>query len=491
MSRGLWYLHGHHPPIVHRDLSPNNVLLTSHFVAKISDLGVAKVIQAESRKTKTRAPGTVDFMPPEALLEIPEYGPPLDVFSYGGVILHVVNQEWPKPLHYVMTDPKTGKVLGLTEVERRQQYIKKMAGTLADLQVLVKQSHDNQPSRRPPISNVSERMKRMKEVESMRCPHVNMNPITWQQVEQPLADSQVDFFSKRVKWEELAPLPVGRTAHTAVLLGGVVYAGGGVEGRSIYDYQDSYRLDVYNITTNQWSPSPITTPYCWFAMTVLDDKLVIAGGRKKNNDETVKKVLILNAGQWKDYSEMPTARYNATAVGYHSMLIVVGGVIKVEGKWTVASTTELLDTTNGCWYTCNNLPSPHQQMKAAIVNDKLYLLGARRSDNDLKPSPQVFVASLDTLSTHQLNWQSAPNTPWCGSAPVLCNKFLLTVGGRQQSRTSEVCIFNSSTGQWKHLTNIPAARSGSAVVGVADDILVIGGITNNYEYSNTVWISII
>ena len=183
VSRGLWYLHGHHPPIVHRDLSPNNVLLTSQFVAKISDLGVAKVIQANSNKTKTRAPGTVDFMPPEALLEIPEYGPPLDVFSYGGVILHVVNQEWPKPLHYVMTDPTTGKVLGLTEVERRQQYLQKMAGTPADLQLLDEQCLDNQPSRRPPISNVSERMEKMKEVESVRCPHVNMNPITWQQVE--------------------------------------------------------------------------------------------------------------------------------------------------------------------------------------------------------------------------------------------------------------------------------------------------------------------
>ena len=47
---------------------------------------------------------------------------------------------------------------------------------------------------------------------------------------------------------------------------------------------------------------------------------------------------------------MPTARCAATAVGYHSMLIVVGGVIMVEGRWTVLSTTELLDATNGCWY---------------------------------------------------------------------------------------------------------------------------------------------
>ena len=123
-------------------------------------------------------------MPPEALLESPEYGPPRDVFSYGGVILHVVNQEWPKPLHYVMTDPKTGKMQGLSEVERRQQHMEKMRGTPAELRPLVEQCLDNQPSRRPPISDVSERMKRMKEVESVRCPHVNMNPITWQQVEQ-------------------------------------------------------------------------------------------------------------------------------------------------------------------------------------------------------------------------------------------------------------------------------------------------------------------
>ena len=103
-------------------------MLTGQLIAKISDLGVAKVIQADSKKTKTRAPGTVDFMPPESLLDRPEYGPPLDVFSYGGVILHVVNQEWPKPLHFVTVDPKTKMPVALTEVERRQEHIRKMTG---------------------------------------------------------------------------------------------------------------------------------------------------------------------------------------------------------------------------------------------------------------------------------------------------------------------------------------------------------------------------
>ena len=37
---------------------------------------------------------------------------------------------------------------------------------------------------RPPISDVSERMNKIKDAESVKCPHVNMNPIAWQQVEQ-------------------------------------------------------------------------------------------------------------------------------------------------------------------------------------------------------------------------------------------------------------------------------------------------------------------
>ena len=305
-----------------------------------------------------------------------------------------------------------------------------------------------------------------------------------------MTDSQVDIFRKTIKWKELAPLPVGCDAHSAVLLGGNVYVGGGCEGRSILDSKQSYRLDVYNLTTNQWSSSPITTPYCAFAMTVLDDKLITVGGETKN-DTDVKDILVLDAGQWKDYcnTELPSPRSCATAIVYHSMLIVVGGETKIKGQWTIVSATELLDTTNGCWYTCNDLPSPFKQMRAAVMNDKLYLLGGFDTNN--YNSSQMFVSSLHTLSTHQLNWQSAPNTPWCTSTPVvLYNKFLLTVGGWQESRTSEVCIFNPSTGQWKHLANIPAARSLLAVVGVADNILVIGGLTNDAEFSNRLWIGL-
>ena len=74
VAEGLGYLHHRDPPVIHRDLTPNNVLLKfpcnkeSAPVAKISDLGVAKAIETNKKikQRLTRLPGTPGFMPPEA-----------------------------------------------------------------------------------------------------------------------------------------------------------------------------------------------------------------------------------------------------------------------------------------------------------------------------------------------------------------------------------------------------------------------------------------
>ena len=100
VALGLYHLHSHTPPIVHRDLSANNVLLDSNMAAKISDLGVARILNLTPQQMSrmTHAPGTPAYMPPEAMRANAKYDTSIDEFSYGILMIHVLCGRWPLPV---------------------------------------------------------------------------------------------------------------------------------------------------------------------------------------------------------------------------------------------------------------------------------------------------------------------------------------------------------------------------------------------------------
>ena len=176
---GLRYLHSRNPPIVHRDLTPNNILLGGRLEAKITDLGVAKVVRSDNQKTMTKLPGTPDFMPPEALSIRPVYGPSLDVFSYGAVILNVTTQLWPEPTDRNHFNPDTDIWEVVSEVKRRQHYLDKITGGAADLKPLVMSCLNDNPKSRPTLLQVSTTIKGVKDECSKKSSRDGMSPIVW------------------------------------------------------------------------------------------------------------------------------------------------------------------------------------------------------------------------------------------------------------------------------------------------------------------------
>ena len=127
VALALAYLHSR--SIVHRDLSSNNVLLTADGTAKVTDFGMSRFIEMNPRATPlTQCPGTLAYMPPEALITPPQYSDKLDCFSFGVLTIQIATRQFPNPgnANKYVEDPKypSGRVIiQIPETERRRKQI--------------------------------------------------------------------------------------------------------------------------------------------------------------------------------------------------------------------------------------------------------------------------------------------------------------------------------------------------------------------------------
>ncbi|KAK9116822.1 hypothetical protein Sjap_015769 [Stephania japonica] len=97
ISKALSYMHHHcSPPIVHRDISSNNILLDSKFEAHVSYFGTARLLQPNS-SYRTVLAGTFGYIAPELAYTM-VVTEKCDVYSFGVVALELVLGKHPADL---------------------------------------------------------------------------------------------------------------------------------------------------------------------------------------------------------------------------------------------------------------------------------------------------------------------------------------------------------------------------------------------------------
>ncbi|THG14251.1 hypothetical protein TEA_009234 [Camellia sinensis var. sinensis] len=95
-ARGLQYLHElANPPIIHRDIKSNNILLDEYLNAKVSDFGLSKSIgDPENCHITTQIKGTMGYLDPEYCMtqQLTEKS---DVYGFGVLMIELITAKQP------------------------------------------------------------------------------------------------------------------------------------------------------------------------------------------------------------------------------------------------------------------------------------------------------------------------------------------------------------------------------------------------------------
>jgi serine/threonine protein kinase len=95
-ARGLDYAHKR--GLVHRDIKPGNILVTSDGIAKVSDLGLAGFIHdAENDPRSGKIVGTADYLAPEHIRTPHDVSHLADIYSLGCTLYYAVCGKVPFP----------------------------------------------------------------------------------------------------------------------------------------------------------------------------------------------------------------------------------------------------------------------------------------------------------------------------------------------------------------------------------------------------------
>ena len=195
----------------------------------------------------------------------------------------------------------------------------------------------------------------------------------------------------QAKWEKLAPFPEPSEEILGAAAGGKMYVFAGL----IPFWKPKGLVYEYDPSSNHWTKKkPMALPSHHVAFTEYHGKIYAFGGFVYPTSGPAAWVPINNvweydpaADTWKALAPMPSKRGSPVAAVVGDKIYVIGGVSMLPGSTETAlgfntpqasvGTVEEYDPAENTWRERSPMPTPRNHTTAAAVNGKIYVIGGR------------------------------------------------------------------------------------------------------------------
>ena len=280
-----------------------------------------------------------------------------------------------------------------------------------------------------------------------------------------------------------------------IIAGGASYSSG--------TWTPSAAVNIYNVSTGQWSIVPALSQARWgMAAATVGDLAIFAGGATKSNGiwATSAAVDIYNmaTNQWTT-AELSVPRYGLAATTVGDLAIFAGGADSTYyGAASNASdAVDIYNASTGQWST-TSLSEARGYVAATTVGGDAIFAGGETHMNDVVingnylPGTGSYAASdvVDIYNSNTNEWTTA-GLPQAreGMSATSSGNLAFFAGGDTQSTTAVgnysdmVNIFNVNTDQWS-VAELSQSRFGIASAAVGDLVMFAGGL---YSTSGNDW----
>ena len=248
----------------------------------------------------------------------------------------------------------------------------------------------------------------------------------------------------------------------------------------------SRRTFEYDPVGNTWTQ--LTLPpieFHHFQAVALGDTVYVVGAYVGNfpSETPVAEVYkyVPATDTWIVGGTIPAARQRgaAGAVTYNGKIYMMAGSIGGHGsEATFPLMFDEYDPATGVWTTLPDLPRGRDHFNAAVVGDKLYVLGGRAG------SVGATISEVDVYDFVAGTWSTLPSpsgdvpTPRGGSTAIAMGNEVFFLGGESGAQTpahAELEVLDTATNTWRSLDNLDQGRHGTSAVVDGSKVYIAAG----------------